>query len=788
MSMLDRKLLRDLVHLRGQMIAVALVVACGIAVYVSMGSVLDSLRATRDAYYDEYHFADVFAGVKRAPERLGAEIARLDGVDRVETRVVVEVTLDVPGLGEPATGRLVSVPDREMPPLNRLYLRRGRYIEPGRNDQVIVGEAFADANHLEPGATIGAVINGRWKRLTVVGVALSPEYVYTLGGAATFVPDNRRFGVLWMGREGMAAAYDMDGAFNDLVLTVVRGAKVPDLIDRLDLMLKPYGSLGAYDRSDQMSDHFLRDELAQLRASAVLIPLIFLGVAIFLMNIVLTRLVATQRDQIAVLKAFGYDNAAIGLHFMKFALAAVLVGALLGTGVGIWLGKGLTHLYTRYYRFPLLRYVAGPEVIAWAVIISAVSGMLGAWRAVRRGASLPPAEAMRPEAPARFEPGFLERLPLGDILSTSGRMILRSLERNRTKAALTVLAIALSEGVLICGYFSYDSISFMIDLQFRAIQREDVMLLFNRPLPARALFDLRHLPGVTRTEPFRMVPARIRFAHHQRRLAIQGIDAGDDLRRILDRNRHRALPPPEGVLLTTKLAEELGAGIGDSLTIEVLEGAQPVASVPITGTVDELLGVSVYMDRAALNRLMREGPTISGAFVAIDARHAEELNRALKVTPAVAGASFRSAGLESFDTMMSESQGTSRTILVIFAGVITFGIVYNSARISLSERGRELASLRVLGFSRREVAFMLLGEQTVLTVLAIPVGFAIGYLTSAGVILAMNGENYRIPLVITSATYGLAALAVIASAALSALMVRRRIYTLDIIEVLKTRE
>ncbi len=770
------------------MIAVALVVACGMATYVAMLSVYESLNATRNAYYDRYRFADVFATVKRAPLSVVDRIREIPGVASVRDRVVTEVTLDVPGLEEPAVGRIVSVPDHRRPMINDLFIRTGRYIEPKRSDEVMVSEAFATANHLQTGDSIGAVINGRWQRLRIVATALSPEYIYEISGGAALFPDNRRFGILWMGRDALASAFDMKGAFNDVSLSVARGADVRTVIDHLDKILDRYGGIGAYDRDEQLSNVFIRDELKQLRNQAINIPLIFLGVAAFLLHITLSRLIKTQRDQVAVLKAFGYSNGAIALHYMGFAAVAVLIGALAATGLGIWAGSGLTTMYKDFFRFPILEYHAGGSVIIAALLISAVAAAVGALGAVRQVLKLPPAEAMRPEAPARFKPGPLERLGLGRLFSTSVRMIIRSLERNPVKASLSSLGIALSVAILIVGNFSYDSFEYLIDVEFRIAQRQDLTVVFSSPRPADTRYDLTSLPGVTRVEAFRAVPVNLVRGHRRRRLAIQGVVPESDLHRIVDSHLNLVHVPPNGVVLSSLLGSLLDVHIGDTLRVDVLEGRREHRQVRVAGFVDDLLGTSAYMDLHALNGMMQEGGTISGAYLMVDDSLRAQLYGQLKRTPAVAGVEYRSAAIKGLNDTIAESQGIARLGLIIFASVIAVGIVYNSARIALSERGRELASLRVLGFTRREITMMLLGEQAILTAAAIPVGFVLGNLIAGALLAAISSELYRMPLVISSATYASSALTVVGAFLFSALLVRRRLYTLDLIEVLKTRE
>ena len=778
---------RDLWHLRGQVSAAALVVACGMAAFVSMRSTYESLLSAQAEYYATYRFADVFAQVKRAPESLAARIAQIPGVAQLRTRVTMPVTLDIPDLEEPATGRLISVPDRRRPMINDLFLRRGRYVEADRDDEVIISEAFAVANRLNVGDSIGAIINGRWKRLRIVGAALSPEYIYEVGGGTIF-PDNRRFGVMWMAERVLAAAFNMDGAFNDLALTLSAGASQADVIERLDLMLSRYGGLGAYGREDQLSHRFISDEIAQNRVSSTYIPAIFLGVAAFLLHIVLSRLVTMQRTEIGLLKAFGYSNGTVGLHYLKLALVTVFGGVVLGTSAGLYLGASLTELYRDYYRFPRLDHNVSPEVVGLTIIVGLAAAILGALGAARHATALPPAEAMRAEPPAAFRAGSLEQMGLARLLPPSGRMIARSIIRRGWKSALAVLGIACAAGMLVLGGFFYDAIRYLMWVQFEVVQRDHVTVAFNEPRSGSARHELDRLPGVLLSEPFRAVPARIRFAHRSRRVELTGLPAHSDLRRLIDINLRNVDLPAEGIVITAKLAELLGAKPGDAVIVEVLEQARPVRQVQIAAVVEELVGIAAYMNITALNRLLGEQGALSGAYLAVDEKQTARLYRQLKSMPAVSAVAIRESVLKSFREILDRSIVVSTMINILFACVIAFGVVYNSARIALSERGNELASLRVLGFTRREVAVILLGEQGVLTVLAIPLGFALGVAICWILVIRLSTELYRIPFVLNGRTFGFAALVVAIAALVSGFLVARRINRLDLVAVLKTRE
>jgi putative ABC transport system permease protein len=790
MQALNRKLIRDVWHLRGQTVAVALVVACGIASFVTMQSAYRSLKLTQAAYYEAYRFANLFAHLKRAPQSLARRLATIPGVVAVDTRVVVDVTLDVPGLREPASGRVISLPPYRPPTLNDLYLQWGRYLRSGHRDEVMVSVAFATANGLALGDRIGAVLNGRWESLRVVGIVLSPEYIYEIKGAGSLFPDNKRFGVLWMEQESLAAAFDMEGAFNDVALALAPGVDEPEVIAQVDRYLAPYGGLGAYSRYHQISNRYITDEITSLKGIAIVVPSVFLAVAAFLLNVVLSRLVRTERQQIAIMKAFGYHNRVIAWHYLKLALLMTGFGAALGVGLGIWFGSAVTANYARFFHFPILHFELEAHLFVSSLLISFAAATVGALSAVRQAVALPPAEGMRPAPPAHYQPAALERLGLQGWVPPLWRMVIRQLERKPMQNLLSILGIALALAIVILGRYFVDAIQYMMMVQFQYVQREEVSVVFEQPRPQRSQYELAALAGVLRVEPFRQVTARLQFGPRERRLSVTGMEPGGELRRLIDRHLRQVTLAQAGLILTAKLAQILDIVPGQKLTIEVLEGRRPTWQVTVVGLVDELIGIAAYMDIHSLNRLMLEGSVISGTYLAVDPMQAGDLYRSLKRMPAIAGVGLRQAALSGFQNTIAESMRVFNTVLGSFACIIAFGVVYNVARIALSERGRELASLRIMGFSRAEIAMLLLAEQAVLVILALPIGILLGWGFAALMpyAFAYTSELYRLPVVINPATFAMACMVVIAAAIISGLVVRQRLHHMDLIAVLKTRE
>ncbi|XAM00808.1 FtsX-like permease family protein [Phycisphaeraceae bacterium D3-23] len=787
MKALHLKLLRDVAHLRGQAAAIGLVMACGVATFVMSLSLLDSLTGTLDAYYEQNRFADAFAHMERAPLSLADRVAETPGVAHVQPRVAERVTLDMPDMIEPASGQIVSLPDDPDAGLNRLYLRAGRFPEGKRSLEVLVSQGFAHAHGLNPGDTIPAVMNGRLEHLRVVGIALSPEYIYLISPGSMF-PDKARFGVFWMARDEMEAAFDMEGAFNDVLLSLTPGASEPDVLARVDELTEPYGGLGAYTRDDQVSHQFVDNEISELRGMTLIVPVIFLGVAAFLLNIVLARMIATQREQIAALKALGYSQAEIGRHYLGFVLIISGLAVVVGSAAGAWMGHGLTALYIEFFDFPSFQYTLHPRVIMLGASVSVASATIGIAHALRAAMRLPPAEAMRPQAPMSFRPTVLERLGLHRVVPVAVRMVLRQLERRPMKTAFSVLGIALAAAVLVVGSFTQDAIDYIYDFQFNRVQQYDMDVVFAGQTDEDVVASTRHLPGVLAVEPYRPVAVRIRHRQVDRRIGLIGLSRSDGLYQLMDMSGEPVTLPEHGIVLSSVLADVLGVHVGDRVCVEALEGRRPEFDVEVTGVIDDFAGLTAYIDLGEMNRLMREPGTVGGVYLTVDEAELDTVYRNLQDAPSVVAVNTKAATAQNFKETLAKNMGLMQPFLIGFAVIIAFGVVYNSARISLSERSRDLATLRVLGFTRREVSAIQLGELAIITGLAIPAGLGLGYLLAWFTATATASELVRIPFIIRTSTFVFAALIVAAASLVSGLVVRRHLDRLDMVSVLKSRE
>ncbi|HSG35110.1 MAG TPA: FtsX-like permease family protein [Sphingomonadaceae bacterium] len=787
MSALDLKLLRDLWRMRGQALAIALVLAAATATFVLSTSVHRSLTETRDAYYARNHFAEVFAGMTRAPRSIVARAAAIPGVQRAEGTIQQYATLDFPHRNVPVRALINSVDEYGHGRLNRITLREGRLPRPGQASEVVVDDAFAEANGLSPGSSLDAVIYGQKQRLDIVGIGLAPDFIYALA-PGDLIPDNSRFGIFWMGRKALEAATDRTEAINALAVTLERGASEADVIRRLDSLLEPFGGTGAYGREDHLSHAFLDNELMQLDAMTQVIPPIFLLVATFLVYIVLGRLIRTERTQIGLIKAFGYSDWAIGRHYLKFALAIAALAIVLGSLAGIWMGQAMTRLYAEYYRFPFLYYRFSPGVFVAAAGLAVGAAGLGALGGIRSAIGLAPAVAMAPPPPPVYRAGPVERIGHAAGFTAIGHMIVRHIARWPGRSAITALGVALSMGLLFATLQFLDSSRTMLDNYFFRAQRQDLTVTFTEPRNEDAIFALAQIPGVLRAEAIRAIPVKLSHGNIVERTALETAATDSLLTARIDADGSEIDLPPAGLMLSRQLADQLRVRAGDTVRVEMLGGKRTETMQPVAGIVDEFIGARAYASETTLEEIARDAAPAGAALVGIDPARRDAILIELKDMPVVLGVTERDAALVKFEEMIDDNIFTMLFFYISFASAIAVGVVYNSARILFSERAHELATLRVLGYHRSEVGIVLLGELALLVVAAVPLGCIVGSWMAQLMTAMFSSDLFRLPFAPSRASYGYAILIVLAAATATALAVARRVMQLDMVRVLKAHD
>jgi len=783
--MLRRKLRRDLWRLRYQCFTIALVVGCGIASFVAAVSAAASVQASRDAFYEEAHFADVFDRLKRAPRPVLDRLREVPGIASVDGRVVGDFRLILEGSNEPVVVHFVSVSWPDEARLNQTRIQSGRQVEPGSSDEVVLSATFAETWGIDAGATVTAVISGHLAKLKVVGVAVSPEFVWA-SDPRTGLPDPWHFGVAWMDEDALSKAAGLVGGFNDVAIQLGVGADERETIARVDTILEPYGGLGAVGRADQPSSKLVDQKIAQLQKTARTLPVIFLGVAAFLLHVLLSRIVGTRREQIATLKALGYRTRELTLHYLELALAICALGVVIGWGLGELGAKSILTVYARYFRFPsyLFRFDAWTIVLATGVAV--IAGVGGTFSAVRRAVAIPPAEAMRPEAPPSYHRTRLDRVYA--LLRPVARMVLRDALRRPWRLVLSAGSIALATAIVVAGSVMGDSVDEVLRVQFEVSHREGITVTLDDAHAWEAVRDAAHIPGVRYAEGERQVPVRLHSGHRTRTTAILGIDRGMDLHRILGEDQRPLDLPPVGLSLSRPLGESLGVRAGDEVEIEVLESDRRKVRVQIAALVDDFLGIAGYMNATELSRLMGEDRRANVVLLAVDPQDVDDVTLRLEALPAVAAVSRPSVDRGLVRAEEGDVLVVMRVVLAVFAATIAVGVVYNNARIAFELRSRDLATMRILGFTRGELAFVLLGEQTLQVVVGTGPGLYLGRLIGGLSLSSIDREMLRVPVAVSPASYLGGACVVLLAALLSALVVRRQSDRLDLVAVLKARD
>lgn len=784
---LDTKLVRDLWRIRGQVMAIALVIAVGVLLLVMNTGLVNSLQETKRAYYERYRIADIFAPVTRAPHSVLAQIEALPGVARATGRVRGSALIDLPDEAAPIFAHAVSLPADQPPRLNDVYLAAGRPLDPRRADEVLLLKAFADARGLVPGDTLAANMHGVQRRFTIVGLAQSPEFLYVTP-PGEMLPDDRRLAVLWLSEAALEAAFDMRGAVNEFLIDRAAGIDERALLTQLDRALKPYGGLGAYALTDHLSDRFVQEEINGLKVSTRVVPPVFLAVAAFLLYMVMTRILESERQQIGLLKAFGYTAFEVVAHYGKLIVIVALVGASLGCLLGVWAGHALVDVYLLYYKFPFLVFELDPRSFVMAYLVSVLAASAGGLWVLRRVLELAPAAAMQPPAPVDYRRARHFGALLQRWLDQPSRMVLRRLMRQPVRAALATLGIAagMALSVAMLGVLSGFDQTFA--LNFDAVDRSDATVTFVEPQSDRVLLELAKMPAVVAVEPVRVVPVILRHGVLNYRGAVQGLVVTPHFYRVLDTQLRSLSLTGEGLIVSQPLAGLLGLQVGDRVLLDVREGRRAQVEVAVVGIAQTLLGAPAFMNIDSLNRLLNEPGRVSGAFLRIDSTAQAQLYARLKNLPAVAGVTIKASSRRAFKTMMDQGAGAMRYIMLAVAGIITFGIVYNSARIAYAERARDLACLRVVGFTRVETAFVLLGELMIITLLALPLGCALGYGLSQLIALGFSTDLYQIPAAVGARDIGVATVAVLVALVCSGYLVQRDIAGLDLASALKVRE
>lgn len=749
---LTMKILRDLMDHKVALAALLAIIAVGVGVFAGTMGAYRDLDGARARYYERYRISDFIVDLKRAPAGAVDEVARVPNVWDVRGRVSLAARVDLVGVDEPIMGVAVSVPEERRPVINDVFLKSGTWFTAGDEKEVILNEAFAEAHDLKPGSRVRVLLLDKEHDLLVVGTAMSPEFVYVIPPSGGLVPDPARFAVLYLPERFAQEACDLQGAFNQLVGRVRDHARpaVTRTLRRIEDELDPYGVTNVTPYWEQPSIRFLSDEVAGRRITAMTVPTLFLGVAALVLNVLMSRLVEQQRSIIGTLRALGYSRGALMQHYLTFGLLIGAMGAALGIGLGWWLQVSVNGLDRGIFRIPGIRAsFYGSSALA-GTGVSILFAILGTVKGVRRAASLEPAEAMHPPPPERGAKVWLERFDvLWRALPFRWKMIFRAILRNPFRSTVGLIATVVSTALVLATLSLFDSLDYLVAFQFNRVAHEDYTISLREPEGPRAASELGDLAGVSYVESQLAVACDLSNGPYEKRIGVMGLSRGSRLYTPLGANGIPVTVPEEGLLLDSKLAEILHVRPGDRIRLRPLIGQRRQVLAPVTGIVDGFLGLGAYADIAYLSRLLGEERSANVLLSTEDRRvSARTLMDDLKQRPAVIGFAQRRRSLTRIADTFGQAMGAQLALMIAFAGLIAFGSVLNAAMVSLSERRREVGTLRVLGYTPFQVGGIFSGESLTVNAVGIVLGLAGGVGLTYLLAAAYDTELYRFPVVI----------------------------------------
>ena len=792
MTALNRKLCRDIWHNRYLILAVSAIIAVGIGCFVGMMSAANNLEYARSNYYSSCRLADFWIDLKKAPVEEVRRLARISGISEIRERIQFQVLLDLPDAKKPVSAFLLSMPDKKSPIINNIILRKGTYFTNSRANEVIVSEKFAEARRIEPGDTITAVLNNQRKELIVVGIAISAEFVYVVS-PGSMIDEPGSYGLLFVKRSFAEDIFGFNSACNSVVgLLAPEVRQHPkEIIEELSDKLSGYGVFVGLSRSEQFSPMVLDGEMKQLTNMAYIFPLFFLVVAALILNVLMTRLAEQQRTIIGTLKSIGYRNRDVMSHFMKFATTTGVIGGVLGCVLGYWFGDVTTKMYVEYFTFPQLTSKFYPELLLIALFVSVLFSILGTIKGVRQIMRLEPAEAMRQAAPPAGGSVLLERVQwFWTSLDAGWQMILRGLLRNKGRTFIAIISAAMGSSIVVLAFGFVDSMDEMVSLQFDSVLQSDYHLSFSRELSLSAFDEIHRLPGVTHAEPVLNVPCTFKMRNHSKRGGIIGIMRDGELTAPLNGKGESVSLPSAGLLMTNRLMDQLEVTAGDYVEIIPVKGERDVKEMTVIEGIDSMLGLAVYADYHWLNRVLGQQNIINE--VRVLATHSSDGKKQflekIKAMPNLENLTDLGEQKKALYKQLNGAMRVSAIIMIVFAGVIFFGAILNGTLIAISERSREMATFRAMGYFDKEIGRLFLRENLVNNLIGSFIGLPLGYWMLNASMKGFVSDAYSFPAVLSSYSYMYTMVLAILFVFVSQIVVMKNLKKQNWVEALSLKE
>ena len=792
MRVLTKKLLRGLTLKKGQFIAVVSVVAIAIMLFIAMSNSYQNLRSSQLDFYNKNHFADYYFQVVKAPDRIIKQIENVPGVNKASGRITEDLAL-IKADDSRATARIVTYDLEDENSLNSLYMLSGRIFSsnsPSGEIEAVVDPQFMAANRLLPGDQISIVKEGRKINVRVVGSATGPEFIYVVKDAVTMFPDPEIFGIVMLPNRQAQQVFNMSGQINQVLIDINPGVKEDEIVKEIEEILTPYGLLASYPRDDQISHSMLEAEIDGLQSIASVLPVIFLLIAAAIQFVIIRRMIKTQRSQIGIMKAIGYKNREIKGHYIIFSLLVGICGALAGTIFGLLISSYITDMYAMFFNLPEKILGYNLQVIGYAFLLSTVISAGAGWSAANTVAGIQPAESMRPETPKISSHSRMESMSfVWSRLTPQWKMSIRSIRRNKGRFIVTLLGVVFAVTLMMMAFGTNDSVNYMMAKHFDLDRKYDLQVSFSNPVKEGDLLELSRLQGVEQVEGYFDLPVKISYQGRSEDELLTAYPLDLQLKNIFDSRNQPIKVPESGIMINKNTALKLGVKAGDEVTVETLlpMGPNHIEKIKIAGLNTQMFGGGSYINLQAANRIIKESGLVSGAMIKIEPGMEKQVENEVNKMMKVSSMLNREKERENLMSMMGSTVFVVG-IMVLFAIILGFAIIYNSSAISFNEREQEFASLKVLGFKSEEVSGILLKENILQCMLGIIIGLPAGGFLTKAYLTSLSNDLYDMPAAVYPLSYLLSALGAVAFVIVAYRLAVRGIDRLNLVEVLKNRD
>ncbi|MEL7654677.1 MAG: ABC transporter permease, partial [Bacillota bacterium] len=707
----------------------------------------------------------------------------IKGIKQAMGRITMDVPMVTDNENERINLRLITTNMQEGE-LSSSTIIKGNMISDSGNEALLI-EQFANARGIQVGDKIKIQVGGLQRTLEVTGIVANPEYIYLMENTQAIMPDEENFGICYVSEQFGQQAAGLPGSFNEILIRYEENADEEALIDDVENTLDIYGIKQTVKQKDQLSNAVIQQELTQLDTMANSIPILFLLVAGLILMMMLSRLVKKDRIKIGVLKAMGYRNSQVLFHYVKYALITGISGGIIGSVLGMALAGGMTRMYLGYFHIPLLKIEFYYSFLAYAVLLSAsfcaLSGIIGA----RGVLKIAPADAMRAEAPKSGKRILLEKIPFfWKRLSFSNKMISKNIFRSKKRTLFVLAGITLTYAMMLYTATMPDVMDQMMNEHFTEFQKMDYNISFRKPVPKDTVRDMEHLIKVDYVEGKLEYPFELTNGNKKQSLNIIGLSRDTKFYSFRDINGEKTEIPKQGMLITENLAKALDVKKGDLVLIKSYIPNRDDVYLQVKGIVKQTLGINAYMDINTMGETLLEKNVINGVYAdSKDPDINKELIRAANIAAIMSVADTR-AVYDKYMTMTNLSIG----FMVLFSGILGFCIVYNATIVSLGEREMEFSSLRVLGFSKMEIFFMIVRENNIIMILGILLGIPVGNMMADYSSAAFTSDMYTLDMSPTVNAMIMAGVYTIGFVLLAQLATYRKIKKLDFLQALKNRE